>query len=492
MKVFCNKCWWGDGWDVRDYAMEYDSKRHFFLQLRELIQKVPVLATVNDNGTGSVNCEYTQDFSFAKNCYMVFIAWKIENVYYSFYLIAGRDMVDCTNIMDECELCYEGLQLEKCFRVKWSQSCIACADSNFLYDCRDCSDCFMCAGLRHKRFCFKNEQYTKEEYEKIVEDYHIDSRLGIEKAKAEFDTFILTIPRKFANNTQCSNCTGDFLMNGKNSHACFNVQRPENDKWVENADSPKDSYDLTVGGELSECYEAITCDHSSRNFFGIFSWKNQDIQYTHHCHTSKYLFGCAGMRNGEYCILNKQYTREEYEALRSKIIEDMTQYPYVDARGIAHPYGEFFPTELSYFGYNETGAQDQFSLSEEQVKNNNWQWRTKFQRTEGKETLQVKDLPQKIKETNESILQEVLCCSQCSRNYKIVPGEFMLYQKMNVPIPDKCFYCRLSARLAKRNPFNLWHRTCMNNGCKNEFETSYALNRPEIVYCEQCYQKEFI
>ncbi len=30
----------------------------------------------------------------------------------------------------------------------------------------------------------------------------------------------------------------------------------------------------------------------------------------------------------------------------------------------------------------------------------------------------------------------------------------------------------------------------MKEGCQNEFETSYAPDRPEIVYCERCYQQE--
>ena len=51
----------------------------------------------------------------------------------------------------------------------------------------------------------------------------------------------------------------------------------------------------------------------------------------------------------------------------------------------------------------------------------------------------------------------------------------------------------------------LWHRTCMCKGtndkgntvdhghdgkCLNEFETPYAPDRSEIIYCEKCYQKE--
>ncbi|HEY4526141.1 MAG TPA: hypothetical protein VJL32_03550 [Candidatus Paceibacterota bacterium] len=30
------------------------------------------------------------------------------------------------------------------------------------------------------------------------------------------------------------------------------------------------------------------------------------------------------------------------------------------------------------------------------------------------------------------------------------------------------------------------------NPCPTEFETSYAPDRPEIVYCEQCYNSEVV
>ncbi|MDP3882978.1 MAG: hypothetical protein Q8Q48_02895, partial [Candidatus Staskawiczbacteria bacterium] len=490
MTVYCNKCWWSDKWDPRDYGADYDSSKTFFGQMQGLIQKVPVLATVNDDGIGSINSEYTHDFAFSKNCYMVFVAWKIENVLYSYYTIAGKDMVDCTNIMDFCQFIYEGLQLEQCSRVKWSQNCISCLDSAFLYDCRDCSNCFLCAGLRHKKYYFKNKQHTKEEYQKIIDSYQIDTWSGSERAKKELEEFIMTIPRKFSNNKQCYNCTGDFLINGKNSKHCFNVQKPENDKWIENADSPKDSYDLSIGGELSECYEGITCDQSNKNLFGIFSWKSRDIQYTHHCHSSHDLFGCVGLRNAEYCILNKQYSKEEYEKLRSQIISDMNSSPYVDARGMQYKFGEFYPTELSYFAYNETMAQEQFPLEREEALKNNWKWQDSLQRTTGKETIQPEDIPESIEGVKDDIVKEVLRCIDCSRNYKIVEAELALYRKMKVPIPRRCFCCRLSARLKKRNSFKLWHRKCMKPGCINEFETSYSPDRPEIVYCEQCYNSE--
>ena len=61
---------------------------------------------------------------------------------------------------------------------------------------------------------------------------------------------------------------------------------------------------------------------------------------------------------------------------------------------------------------------------------------------------------------------------------------------MNIPIPRRCFHCRHMNRVKRRNPFKLWYRKCMKEGCNNEFETSYAPDRPEIVYCEKCYQGE--
>ena len=44
----------------------------------------------------------------------------------------------------------------------------------------------------------------------------------------------------------------------------------------------------------------------------IFSIAN--VAYSQFCYNSKDLFGCVGFVT-QYCILNKQYSKEEYEAL---------------------------------------------------------------------------------------------------------------------------------------------------------------------------------
>src|SRR3989344_2776508 len=241
--------------------------------------------------------------------------------------------MDCDNIRSANEWLYECMVMNTCYGVKNSYWCKACIDSQFLYDCTDCSNCFMSAGLRGKKYNFKNKQYSKEDYEKILEDYHLDTWSGTERAKKEFDNFILKYPRRFVFIYQSLNCIGDIISASKNLKYCFQGRRSENCSYCDFISGDKDSYDMTMSGELSECYECFVADHSQLNRFGIFSVKSQDIQYTQHCHNCKHSFGCVGLRNTNYAIFNKQYSKEEYQKLVPKIIEHMNQMPYKDKAG---------------------------------------------------------------------------------------------------------------------------------------------------------------
>jgi len=489
--IYCNKCWWSDKWDPKSYAMDYDFSKPFFIQFKELMDKVPHMALVNDDGVASLNCEYTNDVWFAKNCYMLFSGWYVENVMYSFFMDhGGKDIMDSMIIMSETQFIYNCINCTHCYELKNSDFSRACINSEFLYDCQDCSNCFMCTGLRNKKYFFKNQQYGKTEYEKILESYRLDTFSGVEKANQEYCEFILNYPRRYAWLKQNKNSNGDIVSYSKDTKNCFVVKKFENCKYCDFSGTDKDSYDLTVSGELSECYEGIVLDHSHLNLFGIFSVKSQDIRYTQHCHNCKHVFGCDALRNDNYCILNKQYTKEEYEELIPKIIKHMNDIPYIDKKGNVYKFGEFFPAELSPFGYNETQAPEQFPLSKDEAINNGYNWQDNLQRTTGKETLLRENIPEAINEVKDNIVDEILECIECKRNYKVVPNELIFYRKMNIPIPRRCFHCRHMNRVKRRNPFKLWYRKCMKEGCNNEFETSYAPDRPEIVYCEKCYQGE--
>jgi hypothetical protein len=332
-------------------------------------------------------------------------------------------------------------------------------------------------------------EYSKEEYEKILKSYELETFGGNEKARVEFENFILTKPRKYASFKNCVNCTGNNLTNSKNSKFNFHARHSENSKYLENGDTQKDSYDLCVSGLASECYEGLTPDNSNRALFCIYTWKCMDILYSESCQSSNNCFGCVALKHGEYSIFNKQYSREEYFKLKEKIIEHMKK---------TGEWGEFFPIQYSPFAYNESMANLSFPMTKEEIFNFGLRFQENLQQTKGKTTLKI--IPGNINDIPDNITNEVLECAQCQRNYKITQNELSFYKKWQIPVPRNCFFCRLENRFSLRTPSRIWHRACMcdktNHAnhldvkCLNEFETSYAPDRPEIIYCEKCYQQE--
>ena len=212
-------------------------------------------------------------------------------------------------------------------------------------------------------------------------------------------------------------------------------------------------------------------------------------QYSDSCYHCLDCFECEGLQKKNYHILNKEYSPEEHKKLRDEIIESMKK------EGV---YGEFLPPELSPFGYNETLAKEYFPMTEREAKEKGFRWQEVETGTYGKETIKETEMPATSEELTEEILKEVLVCHDCKRNFRVIRAEYDFYKRMNLPLPHKDFECRHQDRMKKRNPRKLWPRSCMckieRHGhagtCPNEFETSYSPERPEIVYCESCYQNE--
>ena len=164
-------------------------------------------------------------------------------------------------------------------------------------------------------------------------------------------------------------------------------------------------------------------------------------------------------------------------------------------------WGEFFPVGTSGFGYNETVAQEYYPLTREECLARGWPWQDAMPGSFGKETMKADALPDHIKDVPDTISKELLACEKCGRNYRVIPQELRFLRKMNLPVPRLCTECRHLSRNVIAGERHLWHRQCMcdrsghswhSARCANEFETAYRPDRPEKVYCEQCYQAEVI
>jgi len=475
-KVFCNICWWSDKWDPLAHGREFDFSRPFFDQFKELLKASPRITMINDNGFQSVNCEYTNDLSLSKNAYNVLSSWYTEDCMYGFQINWVKNCVDNTYLL-RSELMYETIMCENSYNCAYCHQVKECADCVFGYDLQNCTDCLLCAGLRNKKYCILNRQYSREDYLKFKENFNLSSYASIENLKKQFDDFLLKIPRKYANLISCENTTGDNLKRCKDSYDCYNQAELHSCKFMTSGDKATDCYDCTSTGNPELCYEALTPDNGYANAFIADCWNAKYVLYSIECHNSNNLFGCTGLKKNSYCILNKQYSREEYEKLVPRIIKHMQN---------TGEWGEFFPPILTPFNYDETAANEWHKMDEETAEKLGYGWSGETLGSFGKETCTWDKMPDQIENTLDTA-KEIFACTVCQKNYKIIKEEFDFYKKQKIPLPRLCPNCRHLNRKAKLNPKTLYLRTCAS--CPQKFQTTYAPDRPETVLCEECYLK---
>ncbi|MEI8270979.1 MAG: hypothetical protein WCG45_06470, partial [bacterium] len=491
MNIFCQECWWSDSWDPFSFGLDYDFSKSFFSQFKDISEKIPQMSLFNTKPLNSDYCNFAAENKYS---YLCFGGKGNENALYSHNCSFMKDSLD-NSASAKLELCYENIECENSNRLFFSKNSDNCVNSYFLYECKNCSDCFGCTNLRNKQYCLFNKQLNKDEYKKTIQDFNLGSFKFLEEVKYRFNKTYLSSIHRFAYFVNTVDCSGNNIRNARNCKFCFDIlgNDSENSKFTSHSVlGVKDSYDNYGMSKGELVYETLgigfESNENSDYKFSFFIRGSSDVSYSINCAGSMHLFGCYGLRNKSYCILNKQYTKEEYEEMIPKIIKHMNDMPYIDHIGNSYGYGEFFPSELSPFCYNETIAQEYFPLTKEQALEQGYKWKDREERNYNID-IKNEDIPNDIKEVDESIIGKVIECShkgtcneQCTEAFKIVPQELQFYQRMNLPLPRLCPNCRHYNRLKQRNPLKLWHRQCMKEGCTNTFETSYAPERPEIVY----------
>ena len=496
--IYCNDCWYGDKWDAINYGKDYDFTKPFFIQWKELLDVTP---NINLWGLGNTNSEYANYTGYSKNIYLS-NATNCEDVSYFRLVDKIKNLLDCYYVSNS-EFCYENFITRKIYNSHFLNNCSDCLDSYFLFDCRNCSNCFMCGSLRNKSFFIRNKEYSKEDYFKIIKMYDMGSYLQVNDLKDEFYNLIKKKIHRYANVVNSVDSTGDNIINSKSAKNCFMVEGENVKNCWRMFNKVKDSYDISGGLNNELIYESsLAADggYMTRFFSHCRGNKNSDL--LHLCLNCSDCFGCVSIRGKQYCILNRQYTKEEYEELVPKIIKHMSDMPYIDSKGRVYKYGEFFPGEFSPYCYNESVAQEYFPIKKEEALREGYKWKEKEERNYNID-IRNNNIPDNINDIDDNILNKVIECkhyvdkihpsyceASCTEAFKLTKEEFSFYKRIKLPIPRLCPNCRHGERVLQRNPLKLWHRSCMKEGCTNTFETSYAPDRPEIVYCERCYQNE--
>lgn len=509
--VICRECYNSDKWDPLNYGRAYDFNKPFFVQYRELMEAVPRPALT---GSNLVRSDFTHASLNLKDCYYVFWSYFSENAENCYALLLSKNAYDCY-VVDNSDHVYGSLHCNRLYKVRNGFFSDDCMDSSFIFDCVGCSDCFGCINLRKQKYRLWNEQLSKEEYYERLKYWDLGSYARFEEAKHKFRALYLSTPHRFAHVVSSQDVTGDIVRDAKDCKVCFSAfDDVEHCRYLYFGGlNMKDSWDVSIGGDTSNLmYEtcAVT-GHASRCAFSAGGTNCRNTYYSDWAANSSYVFGCISIKNKQYCILNKQYTKQEYEELLPKIKKQMEDVPYIDKKGRVYKFGEFFPPELSAYAYNEAFAFPWYPKTKEEVTREGWRWQDTPERSY-EISLKPEDLPDHIRDVNDSITREVIGCThtvppaggcneQCTTAFRISQAELEFYHKMNIALPRLCPNCRNAERLTWRNGFNLWHRKCMcsktdhahdNNPCTIEFETTFSPEKPEILYCADCYRAEFL
>ena len=474
--VYGIDAWVSDRWDGCTYGRAFDPTKSFFEQMKDLLDVVPHLALFNTPGTME-NSDYNNCTGYLKNCYLLSESDICEDSYYSNLLKKAKDLCD-SSMCYECERCYECIDCIQCYNVVFSQDCLQCSESAFLKNCHNCKNCIGCINQRSAEFMIFNVQYSKEEYAERKDALALTTRSGLQSTEVQAQAFFASEPHRALIIERSEGCTGDRIYDSKDAIHCFDCKDIEDCRHCERLSlSCKTCMDFNSWGQNSELvYQCSSCgDRTYNSKFCSTCITVTNAEYCFECFHCNDCFGCVGLKNKKYCILNTQYTKEEYETLRTSIIAFMRQ---------AGEYGEYFPMSLCAFAYNESFAPDLFPMTKEEVLARGWRWRDESGASKqylGKEV----ELPETVHEVTDGMCKDILLCKATGKPYKIIPQELKFYRSMGLPIPAYCPDERHRRRMMKRNVYHLYSRQCTK--CQKEIETTYAPGGLKKVYCERCY-----
>ncbi len=480
--VYENGVWYGDSWDARTFGRAYDPARSFFEQFSDLLRAVPRPARITFGV--SENSDYCNHHLSCKDCYLFFWGDNSERSVLCYGCGRLRNCLDC-KASENCTSCAHTLDCMHCNDCAYIEDCERVSESRYMLNCRDCRNCFQCVNLRHKQYCIRNTPYpSKAAYESELAKYPWQSFAEQTRQQAEFQSFAAAFPRRALHLLRVEDCRGDHIGSGKDCRECYWLIGDQNERCrytVASGEKTFRLYDMYGSGyNLVSCYESFGLANGVQDCgFCLYVTDGvRDTYYSADCRSSHDLFGCVGLNHAEYCILNVKYSPAEYEALSSKIIEDMR------AR---KEWGEFFPLSVSPFGYNESAAADHYPLLEAEACALGAHW-SDYERSQPQVVgaASTETLPDSLELTTDDILGQTLLCCESSLPFRISRLELQLCRDLRVPLPRLHPDVRLHRLARAFGPFRLWRSTCSQCG-----RTTDSGVDPKVcarVLCERCFE----
>ena len=404
---------WSDAFEAMEYGKEIDFTQSFMQQFYKLLYEVPHFS-IYHMSQASQNCDYSNHTLDCRDCYMCFST------------VESQDCLYCNN-NDWCNNCVD------CMNIQW------CENSYDLIDCVNCYQCFSCTDCLDCKYCIWSTNLTWKEY--VINN--------IQKTKLEFDQYKLeqnmTSFEQSNYHINATNCIWKHITNASGMKLCFDIHDMEKWAYMQRSFRSLSAYDwywvawweLNLELQSGRWYKIA---------FGAYCYENTDCYYTHSCFGNDHLFACVWLRNKKYCILNKQYTKQEYEKLLPKVIDTMR---------IEWNRWEFFDSSESPFWYNETIAHDYFPMRKSIAKERWYKWQNlSYEPKVHADALIKASHYQDISTIDDWILKKIFLCEESWRPFRLVKQELDFYRKHSLKLPLYHPDLRQQKRLRWRDTFS--------------------------------------
>jgi len=414
------------------YGIDYNFDINFFDNFKELFSNSYFPPTILF--WECENANFTDQTVSVKNCYLSFVVIKwCENVLYSFSVKENsRNIFNSTMVWNECENIYFGNGIIKSYNIFYSKNIINWANIWFSNNLIWCSECIFCDNLENQSYHINNKKYDKKDYfeekNKILKEKHLFSSKYYEINNNWKNYWSNNINWFF--NIECEN-----IENWCNN---YQIKNWRNVMFIWWKDAWENIYDCFLNtpfeNDIYWVFSTWFCDNIY-NSYQINWWTN--VFYSCLLENCSFCVWCVWLKNKSFCILNKQYSKEEWYELVEKVFSQMERDLIL---------WEFFPGELNPFYFNDSVAYliDE-SFKKEELEKDWYLWRDeeiKVDIPDNSEIAEIKDLNNYQWfdsnwnwQINSEIMKKMIKDKKWNI-YKVVPMEYEFLIKNWLPLPE--------------------------------------------------------
>ena len=322
--------------DHTDKATEYQPDKPFFEQIRALQLAVPYPAQRNIvPPTNSLSIA-----SFGDENSFFTIGCKSKKTLYS---IVSQEIENSAEVLhsDHVVNSYRVSNSHRIFNGKFIMQSFDCLNSAFLFDCRNCENCFGVANKRNKKFLWWDEPLSEGEWKDRMSKIRLGERSILQEQVNRYRAWVgerAVWPENF--NEHAENCVGEFLYKCRDCKNVYVGNNGPHKNWYGVYYSGACERNAFMGG-ASDCSDNYCCHAPYRSHGCKFSHNVincQNMEYCIQCYDCEDCFGCVGLVRKRFCIFNKPYDEAAYwakvDALKTHLLSN-------------GEYGEFFPLSFS-------------------------------------------------------------------------------------------------------------------------------------------------